>query len=188
MKFRILIPFIILAGCTVPKTGRVTVTPRSATVAPEELSTTVRYPEVIKGYHIGRYVDAQDRLLMHEGHPFYRVESFAAWNLHSPPPGVVQPVSVASLTNSAFATPPLNDGVIAELNRQREITLAVTRQAESLNQSLKQFNESLAGTRALAQQNQRLRDQITNAEKRLTVLEAELRQKPQPTTTPVPEQ
>ena len=76
----------------------------------------------------------------------------------------------------------------AELNRQREITLAVTRQAESLNQSLKQFNESLAGTRALAQQNQRLRDQITSAEKRLTVLETELRQKPQPATTLVPEQ
>lgn len=188
MKFQILLPLIVLAGCAVPKTGRVAVTPRSTTVAPEELSPTVRYPELIKSYHIGRHVDAQDRLLMHEGHPFYRVESFAAWNLHSPPPGVVQPVSVASLTNSAFATPPLNDGVIAELNRQREITLAVTRQAESLNQSLKQFNESLAGTRALAQQNQRLRDQITNAEKRLTVLEAELRQKPQPTTTPVPEQ
>ncbi len=188
MKFPILLPLIVLAGCAAPKTGRVTVTPRSTTVAPEELSTTVRYPEVIKGYHIGRYVDSQNRLLMHEGHEFYRVESFAAWNLHSPPPGVVQSVSVAPLTNSAFATPPLNDGVTAELNRQREITLAVTRQAESLNQSLKQFNESLAGTRALAQQNQRLRDQITSAEKRLTVLETELRQKPQPATTLVPEQ
>lgn len=187
MKFRLLIPFIILTGCTVPKTGRVTVTPRSATVAPEELSTTVRYPEVIKGYHIGRYVDVQNRLLMHEGHPFYRVESFAAWNLQSPPPGVVQPVSVASLTNSAFATPPLNDGVIAELNRQREITLAVTRQAESLNQSLKQFSAAITSTRALVQENRLLRNQITNTEKRLSVLEAELRQKPQPSTTLAPE-
>lgn len=47
MKFPILLPLIVLAGCAAPKTGRVTVTPRSTTVAPEELSTTVRYPEVI---------------------------------------------------------------------------------------------------------------------------------------------
>lgn len=187
MKFHILLSLIALTGCSAPKAGRVTVTPRTATVAPDELSTTVRYPEVIKGYHIGRYVDSQDRLLMHEGHPFYRVESFAAWNLHPPPLGVVQPVSVASLTNSAFATPPLNDGAIAELNRQREITQAVTRQAESLNQSLKQFSAAITSTRALAQENRLLRDQITNTEKRLTALEAELRQKPQPATTPAPE-
>lgn len=182
MKFRLLIPFIILTGCTVPKTGRVTVTPRSATVAPEELSTTVRYPEIIKSYHIGRYVDSQNRLLMHEGHQFYRVESFGTWNLHPPPVSVVQPVSVASLTNSAFATPALNDGAIAELNRQREITQAVTRQAESLNRSLRQFSELLASTRAMAQQNQRLREQITNTEKRLSALETELRQRPHPVT------
>lgn len=187
MKFRILIPFIILTGCTAPKAGKVTVTPRSTTVAPEELSTTVRYPELIKGYHIGRYVDSQDRLLMHEGHPFYRVESVAIWNLHPPPPGFGRAVGVASLTNSAFAPPQLNDGAIAELNRQREITLAVTRQAESLNQSLKQFSAAITSTRALAQENRLLRDQLTNTEKRLTALEAELRQKPQPATTPAPE-
>jgi hypothetical protein len=187
MKFQILLPLIVLVGCAAPKTGRITVTPRSTTVAPEELSTTVRYPEVIKGYHIGRYVESQDRLLMHEGHQFYRVESFGPWNLHPPPPGVVQPVSVASLTNSAFATPPLNDGAIAELNRQSEITQAVARQTESLNQSLKQFNAAITSTRALAQENRLLRDQITNTEKRLTVLEAELRQKPQPATTPARE-
>lgn len=182
MKFRLLIPFIILTGCTVPKTGRVTVTPRSATVAPEELSTTVRYPEVIKGYHIGRYVDSQNRLLMHEGHQFYRVESFATWNLKLPPPGFGRAVGVASLTNTAFAPPPLNDEAVAELNRQREITQAVKRQAESLNQSLRQFSELLASTRAMAQQNQRLREQITNSEKRLSALETELRQRPHPVT------
>jgi len=187
MKFRLLIPFIILTGCTAPKTGRITVTPRSTTVAPEELSTTVRYPEVIKGYHIGRYVDSQDRLLMHEGHQFYRVESFATWNLHPPPRGSSLPVGIALLTNSAFALPQFNDGAIAELNRQREITQAVARQAESLNQSLKQFSAALASARALAQESRLLRDQITNTEKRLTALEVELRQKPQPMTTPAPE-
>ena len=83
---------------------------------------------------------------------------------------------------SAFATTALTDGAIAKLNRQREITQAVTRQAESLNRSLRQFSELLASTRAMAQQNQRLREQITNTEKRLSALETELRQRPHPVT------
>ncbi len=186
MKFHILLLLIALTSCASPKTGRVTVTPRTATVPAEELSATVRYPAVIKGYHMGRYVDAQNRLVMHEGHPFYRVESFATWNLHQPS-GSGRPVSVAALTNSAFASPSLNDDAIAELNRQREITRAVSRQADALNQSLKQFSEALTSTRSLAQENRLLRDQITNTEKRLTVLEAELRLKPQPVAAPAPE-
>lgn len=184
MNLRILLLLVVLTGCTAPKTGKVIVMPRTTALVPEELLTTVRYPEIIKSYHIGRYVDSQNRHLMHEGHQFYRVESFGTWNLHPPPVSVVQPVSVASLTNSAFATPPLNDGAIAELNRQREVTQAVTRQAETLNQSLRQFSELLTSTRAMAQQNQRLREQITNTERRLSALEADLRQRPQPVTAP----
>lgn len=187
MKIQLLLALILLAGCAAPKSGQVTVTPRATLPVGEDIADTVRYRELLKGYHVGRYVDPHNRLVMHEGHRVYRVESLAAWNFHSPPQCETGAVAISHLTNSAFVPPRLSDEAIAELNRQREVTQAVTRQAQTLNDSLKQFSDALTATRSVAQQNQRLRDQVTNAEKRIEALETELRRKSQPNTTPAQE-
>ena len=52
------------------------------TLATEDMES-VRYGENLKAYSIGRYVDPNDGLVMHEAHTVYRVETTAKWNLAS---------------------------------------------------------------------------------------------------------
>jgi hypothetical protein len=178
--------FIVLAvataGCSAPKLGKVAVIPQPNAVIPEDLTQRVRYPELVAAYHVGRYVDPNHTLLMHEAHTVFRVEAQPFWNLHSPPGCFVLPSGTGALTNAAFALPAINDAVIAELNRQRLLTRTVTQQAESLNGSLHDFIAALTNTRTLAEQNHEMREQIVRDEHRLDALETELKkQKDQPT-------
>ncbi|MCI0540976.1 MAG: hypothetical protein L0Z50_37725, partial [Verrucomicrobiales bacterium] len=98
MKTSILALLILTAGCSAPKTGKVTVTPRPPLVVPADLTERVRYPELVKSYHVARYVDPNHRLLMHESHTVYRIEAQASWNLHSPPGYFVLPSGTGALT------------------------------------------------------------------------------------------
>ena len=109
----------------------------------------------------------------HEAHAVYRVEGLATWNLHSSSGDFVLPGSLVAPTNSAFVPPPVNDAVIAELNQQHAITRAMSQQAESLNDSLRNFATALSGTRNLVEQNKALREEISKANRRLDALEAE---------------
>src|SRR5438094_910165 len=106
---------VIATGCSSPKPGRVLVAPAAPVVVPDNLTERVRYPELVKGYHVSRYVEPDHCLLMHEAHTDYRVEAQATWNLHSPPGSFAVPSGMAALTNAAFAPPPVNDAVVAEL-------------------------------------------------------------------------
>ena len=174
MRTLSLVLLALVAGCSSPKPARVVVTPRPAVVVPDDLTERVRYPELVKAYHVSRYAEPS-RMLMHEAHTVYRVEGQAAWNFHSPPGCFVLPSGAAALTNAAFAPPAVNDEVLAELNQQRAMTRAVTQQAESLNGSLRDFTAALANTRTLAEQNKALREQLAKTEKRIEALEAELK-------------
>lgn len=174
MRTLSLVLLSLVAGCSSPKPGRVVVTPRQSVVVPDDLTERVRYPELVKAYHVSRYAEP-NRMLMHEAHTVYRVEGQATWNLHSPPGCFVLPSGMAALTNTAFAPPAVNDAVLAELNQQRAMTRTVTQQAESLNGSLRDFTAALANTRTLAEQNKALRDQVAKTEKRIEALEAELK-------------
>jgi hypothetical protein len=174
MRTLSLVLIALVAGCSSPKPGKVVVTPRQSVVVPDDLTERVRYPELVKAYHISRYAEPT-RMLMHEAHTVYRVEGQATWNFHSPPGCFVLPSGAAALTNAAFAPPAVNDEVLAELNQQRAMTRAVTQQAESLNGSLRDFTAALTNTRTLAEQNKTLRDQLTKTERRLEAVEAELK-------------
>ena len=44
-------------------------------------SNGLRTGDQLREYRLGRYVDARDPLVMHEGHPVYRVETSARWDL-----------------------------------------------------------------------------------------------------------
>jgi hypothetical protein len=165
---------VLVAGCSSPKPRKVLIAPKQPLVVPDDLTERVRYPHLVKGYHVSRYVEPS-HLLMHEAHTVYRVESQATWNLQSAPGCFVLPSGTASLTNAAFAPRAVNDAVIAELNQQRAMTRAVTQQAESLNGSLRDFTAALANTRTVAEQNKTLREQLSKTEKRIEALEAEVK-------------
>jgi len=61
------------------------------TLQPQQPSATadnsgVRYSEAVRAYHIGRYTDPNDDLVMHEQHVVYRVEENTRWDFR---PGTV---------------------------------------------------------------------------------------------------
>jgi hypothetical protein len=170
------IPFALLllvAGCSTHNFAKVTVSPRPAAAVPNNLTERVRYPEIVMDYHVARYIDPNQPLLLHEAHTVYRVEGLATWNLHSASGEFVLPGSLVAPTNAAFVPPPINDAVIAEFNQQHAITRTMLRQAESLNGSLHDFTTALSGTRNLVEQNKSLREELSKANSRLDVLEAE---------------
>lgn len=176
-----LLAFVVFAvGCSAPRPGRVAVAPRIDPVVPDKLTERVRYPELVKGYHVGRYVDPSHRLLLHDAHTVYRVESQAQWNLHPPPGCFVLPSSVGTLTNAAHAPTAMNDAIVVELNQQRAITRAVTQQAQSLNLSIQEFGVVLSTNRTLVEQNRLLREQLSRIEQRLGATEAQLKNRPTP--------
>ena len=111
----------------------------------------MRYGEVVRAYHVGRYVDPNHPETMQEEHPVYRVEVSARWNLHPGPP------NAANLLNpppdAAFAPPPTNDVVIAEMNRQRETTALVMQQAVRLAQSYSELQKIFVEMKNVARDN-----------------------------------
>jgi hypothetical protein len=177
MKIPFLALLVLAAGCSTPQPGRVTVMPQPDAVVSQDLSERTRYPEIVMGYHVARYVDPNQPLLLHESHTVYRVEGQAAWNLHSPPGSFVLPPTARSLVNTAFAPPPMNDAIAAELNQQRTVTRTVTQEAQSLNGSLHEFATALSSTRNLIEQNRLLREQLARAEQRLDAVETELKKR-----------
>jgi hypothetical protein len=118
MKYLALIPLVFVASCASRPKPQIVVRPaQPPAVEPVE---AVRYAEIVRAYYIGRYVDPNHPETMHEQHPVYRIETSARWNLH---PGSLNAVNSLNPTrDSAFAPPPTNDVVLAEMNRQREAT------------------------------------------------------------------
>jgi hypothetical protein len=81
MKIYYLFPALLLAGCAAP-------TPSTVDAGAGPLPQThdvsdpasVRTPEQLKAYPVGRYEDPNDPDVMHEGHTVYRAESSPDWN------------------------------------------------------------------------------------------------------------
>jgi hypothetical protein len=108
MKQLLLILVLFLTACASHSPHRVASAPAGAPVASDGLRTN----EQLKEYRLGRYVDARDPFVMHEGHPLYRVETSARWDL--------RPNNGASLPRRNTVPPPsvsANDAVVAEVNK-----------------------------------------------------------------------
>lgn len=152
----LLIP--ILAGCATHRSGpQVTVRPLPPHVPPRP---ELRYPEQIRSYHLGRHVDPARPGLLHETHPIHRIEAEAAWNLH-PALGPAIPVSPAHpAPDPAFAPPPLDDAIIAELNRQQDATERVMWEATQLAGSYDQLQSVIADMTRVAAEFPSLRQQL----------------------------
>lgn len=183
MKYLALIPLVLVASCASRPQVVVRPLPQPA-VEPVE---SVRYGEVVRAYHVGRYVDPNHPETMHEQHPVYRVEVSARWNLH---PG---PLNTANLLNpppdAAFAPPPTNDALTAEMNRQRETTARVMLEAAKLAQSYGELQSVFVEMKNVARNSALLSVRLATNEQRVAEFDKQLQKlstPPSPTTNDVP--
>ncbi|MGH8024053.1 MAG: hypothetical protein ACRED1_10755 [Limisphaerales bacterium] len=139
----------------------------------------MRYPEVVRAYHFGRYVDPNDDLMMHEQHVVYRVEDNTRWNLHPGPVGG-NPVSPAPSRNAAFSPTPVNDAILAEVNSQRLATTQIIAGSQILTATLQQLEGALRSARRNEQVVAHLQIEVDDLKKRLAALDAV----PAPPTAP----
>ena len=144
-------------------------------------NSTVRYPESIRAYHIGRYVDPADGLVMHEQHTVYRVEENTRWNLH---PGWNMAVQFWPPHNPAFNPSPVNDAVLAEVNAQRMATARIVMEARTLAATVSQFQSAFQQTKTNLQEAAVLRAAVIEMNKRLDAVEREKEKTPPPPASP----
>jgi hypothetical protein len=168
MKYLALIPLVLVASCA----SRPQPVSRYAPLPAVEPVQAVRYGEVVRAYHVGRYVDPNHPETMHERHPVYRVEGSPRWNLH---PG---PLDTANLLNpppnAAYTPPPTNDVLIAEMNRQREATARVMREAVKLVQSYGELRAIIHEMKNVARNNALLSVRLATNEQRVAEFDKEL--------------
>lgn len=168
MKYLALLPLMLVASCA----SRPQVALRSTPPPAIEPIEAVRYGEVVRAYHLGRYVDPNHPETMHEQHPVYRIEVSARWNLH---PGAQ---NTANLLNpppdAAFAPPLTNDALVAEMNRQRETTARVMLEAAKLAQSYGELQSFLGEMINVARNNALLNARLATNEQRVAEFSKEL--------------
>lgn len=168
MKYLALIPLVFVASCA----SRPQLVVRPAPPAAVEPVEAVRYSEVVRAYYVGRFVDPNHPETMNEQHPVYRIETSARWNLH---PG---PANTVNLLNpppdAAFAPPPTNDAVIAEMNRQREATERVMSEAVRLSRSYEELQNIFSQMKTVARNNALLGARVATTEQRVTNFGKEL--------------
>ena len=179
MKMFRFIPLLFLTACsTAPRLALLPQPPLAATD-----NSTVRYPEVIHAYHVGRYADPNDDLVMHEQHVVYRVEENTRWDLQSLRTATIGCVAgstatIAAPRDAAFSPVPVNDAILAEVNSQRAATAQIMVQARTLSAALMQFQSALQQTKTNLQQTAALRATVSEMKQRLAALEAAPAQQP----------
>lgn len=178
-----LIPLLFVAACA----SRPQVAVRPGPPPAVEPVESVRYGEVVRAYHVGRYVDPNHPETMHEQHPVYRIEVSARWNLH---PG---PLNTANLLNpppdAAFTPPPTSDALIAEMNRQRETTARVMLAATKLAQAHGELQALFTELKTVARNSALLSVRLATNEQQVAAFGRELQRlsvPPPPATHDVP--
>jgi len=171
MKLLFVIPLLFLVACSSPKSARVLVRPQESVDGVN--GDAVRYPEVTRAYHVGRYADPNDGLVMHEQHVVYRVEAMSRWNLRPGPHGADVSVNPLGQRDPAFVAIPVSDAVLAEVNSQKAATAGVIAQAKQLSGALEQFQAALGQAKSNLRETAALRAAVDRLEKRLSTLEAE---------------
>lgn len=179
MKQLLLIPVLFITACASPAPRKIAVAPppKGEPVASDGLRTD----EQLKEYRLGRYVDARDPFVMHEGHPLYRVETSGRWDL--------RPNNGASLPHRNVVQPPsvsANDAVVAEVNKQRAATRAFTEQTAALNQRLGELSQAVGQTKEIAKQNLELKRDVATLREQLDALDVKLRDRKPAASSPSP--
>ena len=134
--------------------------------------STIRYPEVIRPSHIGRYTDPNSGSVLHEQHVVYRVEESARWDFHpgNPCGDAFQWSSVSR--DPAFVSFPVNDAIVAEVNSQRLATTQIMAQSKVLTAALQQLQMALQAARNNEQATASLQTAVADIRNRLETLES----------------
>ena len=187
MKILRFIPLMFLTACsTAPKLAL-----RPQSPPPAADNSAVRFPELVRAYHVGRYADPNDDLVMHEQHVVYRVEENTRWDLR-PLRAAIIGGSVAFPTepaprDAAFNPLPTNDAMLAEVNAQKLATVQIMLEARTLSAALAQFQAALQQTKTNLQETAVLRASVIEMKKRLDTLETAQRQPPPTPNSPTNE-
>ena len=183
MNYLAFIPLVFVASCA----SRPQIVVRPVPPPAVEPVESVRYGEVVRAYHIGRYVDPNHPETMHEQHPVYRLEVSARWNLHS---AAQNPATLLTPPqDAAFAPPPTNDVLVAEMNLQREATARVLLEAAKLAQSYGELQSVLGEMKNVARNHALLSVRMATNEQRVAEFEKEFQKlsvPPSPATKDVP--
>lgn len=169
MKPLLIIPVVFLASCAAHT--RTKPVPLVITSPGRPIPTAgLRTPEQLREYRFGRYLDPGDPLVMHEAHPIYRVETSSNWNLRG-----TRGIAPAQTATSPAASVATNDSVVAEINKQRAVTRAVTEQAATLNQRLAEMSKAAAETQEVAKEGLTLKRDMATLRERVETLDSQLR-------------
>ena len=171
MKAYHLIPLLFLSACST--TPKLVLRPQQP---PATNADGVRYPEVLHAYHVKRYADPNDDLIMHEQHVVYRVEENTRWDFHPDP--AEGNLTMLPSHDAAFAPVPVNDTILAEVNSQRLATTQIMMQARTLSAALAQFQTALQQTKTNLQETVMLRASVNQMKQRLDALESAQAQSP----------
>lgn len=167
MKQLILIPLLLLSACASHAPKKIAIA-RAVPVDRPVNSTGLRIPDQLSEYRLGRYVDGRDPMVMHEGHPVYRIDNSASWDL--------RPQNAMALARKDAVLGPstsANDAVVAEVNKQRAATREVTEQTATLNQRLADLSKAVCQTQEVAKQNIELKRDLVTVRERLDALDAQ---------------
>jgi len=181
MKTIYLIPLLLLSACASSRCPDALNMshPVPGTTLPGDDIESVRYSENIKAYNVGRYVEPNNTLVMHERHVLYRVETTAKWNLHPNAPATVALGPAVQIIDPARKDGPTTPEVIAEVNRQKAATQTVIDQGKRLNDTLTQISTALDASKQVAKQNRQLKTDLDLTKQRLDLLETEIRNQQQ---------
>jgi hypothetical protein len=160
MKALYLFPLLFLSACSTAP--RLALTPQSP--SPTTDDAAVRYPEVIRAYHVGRYADPSDDLVMHEQHVVYRVEENTRWDLHPATigsNGFLPAVPVSH--DAAFSQAPVNEAILAEVNSQRLATGQIMLEARTLSSAWRNFKPPCSRPGPICRRRQRCASRWTTS-------------------------
>lgn len=186
MKTIYLIPLLLLSACASNRklTGLTVSRPIPGTTLSSDGVESLRYSENIKAYNIGRYVDPNNSLTMHERHVVYRVETTAKWNLHPNAPATVALGPAVQIIDPARKDGPTSAEVIAEVNRQKAATQTIIDQGKRLSDTLGKISTALDASKQVADRNRQLRSELDLTKQRLDLLESEIRDQQKESSAP----
>ena len=161
----------LITGCSTRPAARVVFRSAPPTSDPAE---HLRYGEVVRAYHVGRYVDPTHSSLMHEGHPLYRIEASPRWNLRNSNGGATTLGLLNPPRDAAYSQPQTNDVILAELSRQRDATERVMWEAFQLAGMYDQIKKAMADMSEVAKNHVWMRTRLSNAEQRVNEVSSEL--------------